>query len=331
MRAQLLKSPAPVEASPLQWTDLPDPQPGPGQIKIRVSACGVCHTDLHILEGELKVPRLPIVPGHQIVGTVTALGPVAGGWSIGERAGVFWLQRACGHCSYCLRGEENLCPEAEFTGFHHHGGYAEYVLADAAYALRIPETYDDTHAAPLLCAGIIGYRSLRKADVQPGETVGLFGFGASAHLAIQVAKHWNCRVFVFTRSAAHREHARSLGAEWTGSASDSPPVPLDRAILFAPSGGLVPAALERLRPGGTLAVNAISMSDIPSLRYSSLYGERTVRSVANATRRDASEFLSLAEEFPIRVTARIFGLEEANDVLRLLKESKIDGAAVLVS
>ncbi len=330
MRVQLLRAPAPADTSPLEWSVLPDPIPGSGRIAIRVSACAVCHTDLHTVEGELAAPRLPIVPGHQVVGTVAALGPDAAGWSVGERAGVFWLHSACGRCAFCRRGDENLCPDAEFTGLHQNGGYAEYITARADFALRIPDAFDDVHAAPLLCAGIIGYRSLRKADAQPGETVGLFGFGASAHLAIQVARNWNCRVFVFTRSAAHRELARLLGAEWTGAASDTPPAALDRAVIFAPSGSLVSAALERLRPGGTLAINAISMSDIPAFPYSQLYGERTIRSVANATRIDAVEFLDLAARIPIRVTAQAFGLKEANDVLRLLKESKLDGAAVLV-
>jgi propanol-preferring alcohol dehydrogenase len=330
MRAQRLGSPAPVDASPLEWMDLPDPQPGSRQIAIRVSACAVCHTDLHTVEGELAIPRLPIIPGHQVVGKVVALGPDAAGWKVGERAGVFWLHNACGQCEFCRRGDENLCPQAEFTGLHRDGGYAEYIIAQADFALRIPEAFDDMQAAPLLCAGIIGYRSLRKAEVQPGETVGLFGFGASAYLAIQVARHWKCRVFVFTRGASHREHARALGAEWTGAATDSPPAQLDRAIIFAPSGGLVPAALERLRPGGTLAINAISMSDIPPLPYALLYGERTVHSVANATRRDAVEFLQLAAEIRIQAATQTFGLQDANRVLRLLKESKLDGAAVLV-
>jgi propanol-preferring alcohol dehydrogenase len=330
MHAQWLPSPARIDASPLLWTDLPNPQPGPGQIAIRVSACAVCHTDLHTVEGDLLPPRFPVIPGHQVVGEVVALVPQAAGWSVGERAGVFWLHKACGRCEFCRRGEENLCPAAEFTGLHRNGGYAEYILAQADFALRIPEAFDDVHAAPLLCAGIIGYRSLRKAEVQPGENVGLFGFGASAHLAVQVARHWNCRVFVFTRSASHREHARSLGAEWTGAASDTPPAALDRAVIFAPSGAMVPAALEKLRPGGTLAINAISMSDIPPLPYASLYGERTVRSVANATRRDAAEFLQLAAGIPIQVTTQTFNLKEANHVLRLIKESKVDGAAVLL-
>lgn len=330
MRAQLLLSPSPVEASPLQLSDLPDPQPVPGQIAIRVTACGVCHTDLHTVEGDLTLPRLPIIPGHQAVGKIAALGPDVSGWSVGDRAGVFWLHRTCGRCDFCKRGEENLCPAAEFSGLHRDGGYAEFILAHADYALRIPDIFDDEHAAPLLCAGIIGYRSLRKADVQPGERVGLFGFGASAHLALQVARHWNCRVFVFTRGSAHREHALSLGAEWAGTAADSPPVQLDRAVIFAPSGALVPVALARLRPGGTLALNAVYMSDIPGFPYSMLYGERTIRSVANATRRDAAEFLSLAAQIPMQVTVQSFPLKEANRVLQLLKDAKIDGAGVLV-
>jgi propanol-preferring alcohol dehydrogenase len=330
MRAQQLFSPSPVEQSPLRLSELPDPRPGPGQIAVRVSACGVCHTDLHTVEGELTAPRLPVIPGHQVVGRVSALGEGVSGWSAGERAGAFWLYRACGRCDFCKRGEENLCPRAEFTGLHRDGGYADVMLADAEYALRIPEAFDDEHAAPLLCAGIIGYRSLRRAEIRSGEIVGLFGFGASAHLAIQVAVHWRCRVFVFTRSEAHRKHALSLGAEWAGAAEDSPPAPLDRAIIFAPAGALVPAALLHLRPGGILAVNAVYMSDIPSLPYRFIYGERTVRSVANATRRDAAEFLQLAAEIPVRADVRAFGLKEANRVLALLKESKLDGAAVLV-
>jgi propanol-preferring alcohol dehydrogenase len=307
-----------------------DPQLEPGRILIHVSACGVCHTDLHTVEGELRPPRLPIIPGHQVVGRVSAVGPGAGDWSIGERAGIFWLHRACGACEFCRRGEENLCPRAEFTGFHRDGGYAQYLTADSSFAFRLPDAFDDAHAAPLLCAGTIGYRSLRKADLQPGETVGLFGYGASAHLALQLARHWGCRVFVFTRGADHRNHARSMGAEWAGGASDPPPAPLDRAVIFAPSGALVPAALERLRPGGTLAINAIYLSNLPEMKYPLLYGERTVRSVANATRRDAAEFLRLAAEIPIQVTANPYPLKDANRVLQMLKAAKIDGAAVLV-
>ena len=329
MRAQLLFSPAPIGQSPLRLDEVPVPEPGPGEILFRVSACGVCHTDLHIAEGELPAPHLPVIPGHQVVGKIIALGSDAGDWSVGDRAGVFWLYRSCGRCGFCRRGEENLCPDAEFTGLHHNGGYAEYLVADAGFAVRLPENFNDVAAAPLLCAGVIGYRSLRKAELQPGETLGLFGYGASAHLALQTAKYWGCRVFVFTRSAAHQRHALDLNADWAGLASDPAPAPLDRAVIFAPSGALVPAALERLRPGGTLSINAIVMSNLPELPYSLLYGERTVRSVTNATRRDAMEFLRLAAEIPIHVTANPFPLQDANRVLQLLKDAKIDGAAVL--
>ena len=296
----------------------------------------VRHSLARLVDDRLGRTSVAVVSGEHFVRAAladdlgVALGADAAGWSIGDRTGAFWLHQSCGRCGFCRRGEENLCPEAAFNGLDRNGGYADYMLVHADFALRIPATFDDEHAAPLLCAGIIGYRSLRMADIQPGETVGLFGFGASAHLAIQVARHWGCRVFVFTRSPSHREHARSLGAEWTGSASDPPPAALDRAVLFAPSGALVPTALHQLRPGGTLAINAIAMSDIPSMCYPLLYGERTVRSVANATRRDGAEFLQLAAKIPIRVTAQAFGLKEANNVLRLLKESKLDGAAVLV-
>jgi propanol-preferring alcohol dehydrogenase len=330
MHAQILRKYQPVEKNPLEASEVPDPQPGPGQICLRVSACGVCHTDLHTVEGELPAPRLPVIPGHQVVGRVAGIGPGASRWSVGQRAGVPWLSRTCGRCEFCKRGEENLCPDAEFTGLHRDGGYAEYILANADFALPIPETFDDEHAAPLLCAGIIGYRSLHKADLRPGETLGLFGFGASAHIAVQIARHRGCRVFVFTRGAAHRRHALELGAEWAGAAGDAAPALLDRGVIFAPNGAIVPPALRHIRPGGTLAINAVSMSNIPEIPYALLYKERTIRSVANATRRDATEFLRLAVEIPIRVTVRSFGMKEANHVLQLLKTSSLDGAAVLV-
>jgi propanol-preferring alcohol dehydrogenase len=330
MHAQILRKIQPAEKNPLEWSVVPDPQPGPGQICLRISACGVCHTDLHIVEGDLPLPRLPVIPGHQVVGRVVSVGPDVTQWSAGQRAGVPWLYRTCGRCEFCKRGEENLCPNAEFTGLHHDGGYAEYMLADADFALPIPDIFDDEHAAPLLCAGIIGYRSLHKADLQPGDTLGLFGFGASANIAVQIARFRGCRVFVFTRSASHRRHALDLGAEWAGAAEDAAPAPIDRGVIFAPSGAILPLALRHIRPGGTLAVNAVSMSNIPEFPYSLLYGERTIRSVANATRRDAAEFLRLAVEIPIQVATRIFGMKEANTVLALLKTSQLDGAAVLI-
>ena len=329
MHAMQLERPAPVEQRPLRAVERDVPQPGAGELLLKVLACGVCHTDLHTVEGEIHPPSLPVIPGHQVVGRVEAMGPGVQGWRVGERAGVAWLYRACGKCGHCQRGDENLCPQAEFTGFHHHGGYAQYMLADARYALRLPPELDDEQVAPLLCAGIIGYRSLRKADLQPGEHLGLVGFGASAHLAIQVAVHWGCRASVFTRSASHRRLARQLGASWVGGIDDPFPSELDGAVIFAPAGALVPKTLAKLRPGGTLAINAIHMSPIPEMPYSLIYGERTLRSVANATRRDGVEFLRLAAEIPIHATTASYPLDQANQALRDLKESRIDGAAVL--
>jgi propanol-preferring alcohol dehydrogenase len=291
----------------------------------------VCHTDLHTVEGEIQPPRLPVTPGHQVVGIVDALGAgVEGQVKPGDRLGVPWLYDTCGSCEFCRRGQENLCAQARFTGFHVDGGYAEYMLVGVRNALPLPENLSPEQAAPLLCAGIIGYRSLRLADLQPGERLGLVGFGASAHLALQVARYWGCEVYVFTRSEQHRRHAASLGAAWTGTADDQPPVPLDRAIIFAPAGGLVPLALETLRPGGTLAINAIHLSPSPEMPYALLYGERTLRSVANLTRQDGVEFLRIAQEIPIQSTVRVYELADANRALLDMKYSRIDGEAVLL-
>ncbi len=329
MKAWRLHHPGTAEEAPLRLEEIPVPQPGPGQVLLRVRLCGVCHTDLHTVEGDITPPRYPVIPGHQVVGEVAALGEGVRALRLGQRVGVPWLYAACGECEFCRRGEENLCPNARFTGFHTGGGYAEYMLAEARYALPLPESIPDVQAAPLLCAGIIGYRSLRKADVAPGERVGLFGFGASAHLAIQVARHWGCEVYVFTRSQAHRQHARELGAAWVGGAQEEPPRPLDRAVIFAPAGGLVPLALEKLRPGGTLAINAIHMSPIPEMPYRLVYGERTLRSVANATYRDGVEFLALAAEIPVRATVQMYPFADAPQALQDLKHSRINGEAVL--
>jgi propanol-preferring alcohol dehydrogenase len=334
MKAYRLFSPASIENNPLQLRDLPIPEPGPGQVRIKVSVCGVCHTDLHTAEGEIRPPKLSVTPGHQVVGVIDAVGESVGAtqWvapTIGTRIGVPWLHSACGECEFCKRGEENLCPNAKFTGFHADGGYAEYMLADARYVLPIPEDISDEQAAPLLCAGIVGYRSLKKADIERGEHVGLFGFGASAHLSIQVLRYWGCEVSVFTRSAAHQEHARELGAAWAGSASQEPEKKLDRAVIFAPSGELVVRALELIRPGGTVAINAIHMSDIPSFPYEKIYGERTLRSVANATYRDGEEFLALAASAGIKSTVKLYPLDEANRALQDLKASRFNGEAVL--
>ncbi len=330
MKSMRLFSQRSIDQLPLTLTEQPAPMPKAGQVRLRVSVCGACHTDLHIAEGDIHPPRLPVTPGHQVVGYVDALGEGVTRLAPGDRVGVPWLYTACGTCAFCQRGEENLCPQAQFTGFHVDGGFAEYMLADAAYVLPLPATISDEQAAPLLCAGIIGYRSLRKADLAPGERLGLFGFGASAHLAIQIARHWGCEVYVFTRSLEHRRHAEELGAAWVGGADEDAPKLLDRAVTFAPVGSLVHNALKKLRPGGTLAINAIHLSPIPEMKYELIYGERTLRSVANAVYRDGLEFLALAAEIGIRSTVNLYPLEEANLALADVKYSRINGEAVLL-
>ncbi len=329
MRAMLLNRAAPIEENPLVMVDQAKLEPGEGEVLLRVNVCGICHTDLHTVEGEIIPPIFPVIPGHQVVGTVVAVGSMVNDQLVGERVGVPWLYRACGECEHCRRGEENLCPQAHFTGFHVDGGYAEHMIAEERYLLPIPDGIKDEDAAPLLCAGIIGFRSLHKADLQPGERLGLVGFGASAHLAIQVARYWDCDVYVFTRSEGHRRLAEELGAAWVGESEDRAPKLLDRAIIFAPVGDLVPVMLEKIRPGGTLATNAIHMSPIPEMEYALIYGERTLRSVANATYQDGVEFLRLAAEIPIRVSTNLYELGEANQALLDLKRSRIDGAGVL--
>lgn len=332
MKAYRLTSPAPVETNPLQLTDLPLPEPGPGQAQIKVLYCGVCHTDLHTIEGEISPPTLPITPGHQVVGVVSALGPqqpTGQPLKIGQRVGVPWLHSACGNCAACQRGEENLCPNAKFTGFHVNGGYAEYLLAETRYVLPIPEIISNLQAAPLLCAGLVGYRALKKTEIQPGNHVGLFGFGASAHLCLQILQNWGSPVSVFTRALAHQEHARALGARWAGSAGQKPTQSLDRAVIFAPDGRLVLRALELVRPGGTVVINAIHMSEIPPIPYEKIYGERTLRTVANATYQDGLEFLALAAELGIQATVNLIPLNEANRALQDLKASRFSGEAIL--
>ncbi len=337
MKAMVLREPKPVEEKPLELTDLPQPEPGPGQVRLKVRACGVCHTDLHLVEGEIATPKLPVVPGHQIVGTVDALGEGVTRFSPGDRVGVPWLYSADQTCEFCRQSLENLCENARFTGQHVDGGFAEYVVSVADFTYPLPEGFPDEQAAPLLCAGIIGYRSLRLSEIEPGcgtvrdrpQRLGLYGFGASAHVTIQMARHWDCEVYVFTRSEEHKQHARDLGAAWVGEAQDTPPAKLDSAVTFAPAGWLVPEVLRVLRKGGTLAINAIHMSPIPELPYDLLYGEKTMRSVTNLTRRDAEEFLPLAAEIPIHTDVEVYPLEEANEVLRRLKDSEVKGAAVL--
>ena len=329
MKAAVLSSTRKASQRPLEISDILRPEPGPGQVLLRVRACGVCRTDLHIVEGELP-PRLPrVVPGHQIVGEVAA-GATAE-LPPGTRVGVSWMGGSDGVCWYCRHAMENLCDAPTFTGYSVNGGYAEYALARADWVFPLPPQLDDLHAAPLLCAGIIGFRSLRVAGVQPGERVGLFGFGASAHLALPVLHSWNCQVYVSTRGESHRRLAASLGAEWVGSETEQPPQQLDRAITFAPSGEVVLAALASLRKGGVVAINAIHLDRMPQFDYDRLlWGERQLRSVANMTRDDARDFLRTAAEIGLRPKATQFSLEQVNEALIALKNDAIDGAAVIV-
>ncbi|HXE89522.1 MAG TPA: zinc-dependent alcohol dehydrogenase family protein [Terriglobales bacterium] len=328
MKAAILVSPQDVSRRPLQIAEVPRPEPRPGWVVLRVRACGVCRTDLHIVEGELSQRRSNLVPGHQIVGEVVE--GATGDLALGARVGVSWIGGVDGACWYCRNNLENLCDSPTFTGYTVDGGYAEYALARADFAFPLPSALDDLQAAPLLCAGIIGFRSLRVAGVEPGERVGLFGFGASAHLAIAVLRAWNCEVFVSTRGESHRQLAASLGAVWVGKDTDTPPVQLDRAVTFAPSGDVVVAALASLRKGGVLAINAIHLDRIPQFDYDRLlWGERQIRSVANMTRADARDFLQLAADISLRPKVTVFPLDRVNDALIALKTDSIDGAAVI--
>lgn len=331
MRAAVLHHPAPIDKRPLALEDLPMPAPGPGQVLLKVEACGVCRTDLHITAGELKPLHDAITPGHQIVGRVEKIGSGVTSLQAGARFGVSWLGGVDGTCPLCRKGRENLCDHPTYTGYSVNGGYAEYAVARADFLIPLPEDKPATDLAPLLCAGIIGFRSLRVAEVQPGDRVGLFGFGASAHLAIDVLKSWHCEVYVSTRGASHRELARSLGATWVGDATDRPPVPLDSAVTFAPSGDVVLAALASLRKGGIVAINAIHLDRIPQFDYDSLlWGERQLRSVANMTRQDARDFVALATKIGIRPRTTVFPLDQVNDALLAVANDAIDGAAVVV-
>lgn len=325
MLAMVLESPR----APLRPAELPVPRPGPGQVLLRVSACGVCRTDLHVVDGELSQPKLPLVPGHQVVGEVMALGEGADRFDLGQRIGVPWLGWTCGACRYCAGGRENLCPRARFTGYQLDGGYAEFAVADQRFCFPIPEGYPDLQAAPLLCAGLIGYRALRLAG--EGERLGLYGFGAAAHIVLQVARHQGRRVFAFTKAgdSESQRFALELGADWAGDSGLEPPEDLDAAIIFAPVGELIPLALRATAPGSTVVCAGIHMSDIPSFPYSLLWGERQLRSVANLTRRDGEEFLALAPTIPVRTEVEVFGLAEANLALERLRAGRLRGAAVL--
>jgi propanol-preferring alcohol dehydrogenase len=327
MPAMVLEAPG----APLALREMPQPHPGPGQLLIRVAACGVCRTDLHVVDGELPDPKLPLIPGHEIVGRVVAVADDIQPFAVGDRVGIPWLGFTCGRCRYCVSGRENLCDEARFTGYTLDGGYARYALADARYCFPIPEGYADAEAAPLLCAGLIGYRALKLAG-DDAKRLGIYGFGAAAHLVAQVARYQNRDVYAFTRPGdeAAQHFARELGVHWTGDSNAPAPVPLDAAIIFAPVGSLVPQALQNVVKGGTVVCAGIHMSDIPAFPYRELWGERVIRSVANLTRRDAEEFLSLAPRVPVRTHIETLNLEQANEALARLRDGTLTGAAVLV-
>jgi propanol-preferring alcohol dehydrogenase len=326
MKAMVLERPG----ERLRPVELPVPAPGAGQILVEVKACAVCRTDLHVVDGELTEPKLPLVPGHEIVGRVARAGPGVDGFREGDRVGIPWLGYTCGKCPYCVAGQENLCDAARFTGYQIDGGYAEYTVADARYCFPIQGEYGDAEAAPLLCAGLIGYRSLRMAG--EARRLGIYGFGAAAHIVAQVARHQGREIYALTRpgDVAAQDFARALGALWAGGSDERPPVELDAALIFAPVGALIPAALRALRKGGVVVAGGIHMSDIPSFPYRILWGERMVRSVANLTRRDAEEFLALAPQVPVRTEIERFPLSEANEALERLRSGRLQGAAVLL-
>lgn len=326
MKAMVLER----SGEPLRLCEIPDPRPGPGQILLRVGACGVCRTDLHVCDGELEHPKLPLIPGHEIVGRVVEVGQGVDRIAVGQRIGVPWLGHTCGRCGFCRAGVENLCDDAAFTGYGIDGGYAEFAVADQRYCFAIPETYDDVGATPLLCAGLIGYRSLRMAG--EAERLGLYGFGAAAHIVAQIAQHRGQRVFAFTRSgdAAGQRFARRMGAAWAGGSDEPPPEPLGAAIIFAPVGDLVPTALRAVTKGGIVVCAGIHMSTIPAIPYELLWGERSVRSVANLTRQDGLEFFQVAPRVPVRTETTTYALDRANEALDALRSGGLEGAAVLL-
>lgn len=329
MKACVLRAPARIETNPLEFVDVSRPEPINDEVLVRVMACGVCRTDLHVIEGELPPRKSPVIPGHQVVGMVEKQGENARRFTIGARVGIAWLHKTDGTCEYCRSGAENLCDRPEFTGYSVNGGYAEYIVAPEKFVYSIPEGFPDGQAAPLLCAGIIGFRSLRLSGIQSGGRLGFYGFGAAAHVAIQVARHWGAEVYASTRDVRHQKLALELGAGWAGGTFDEPPKKLDAAIVFAPAGEIVPAALKALKKGGVLVLGGIHMSAIPSFPYELLYQERTIRSVANNTRRDGEDFLKVAAQIPIRTHVQTFPLAEANRALNALKNDAIPGAAVL--
>jgi propanol-preferring alcohol dehydrogenase len=329
MKASILRAPAPVHTNPLEYTNVPDPKPGPGQILVRVKMCGVCRTDLHVVEGELPQRKSPVIPGHQVVGIVEKPGEGASRFGVGDRVGIPWLHSTDQSCEYCRAGKENLCDDPTFTGWTVDGGYAQYALAPQEFVYRIPDSFANDQAAPLLCAGIIGFRCLRLSGIQKGGRLAFYGFGAAAHVAIQVARHWGVEVYAPTRGRKHQQLALELGAAWAGEAADAPPARLDAAIIFAPAGELVPPALKALKKGGVLVLGGIHMSPIPSFDYNLLYQERMIRSVANNTREDGEDFLRMAAEIPVRTTVTVYPLRDANRALNDLKSDRVNGAAVL--
>ena len=335
MQAWLLDTPALATNRPLRLGEIPVPVPSNDELLLRVNACGICRTDLHVVEGELPIRRSPLIPGHQIVGRVTALGARVEGFSIGDRVGVAWLNRTCGVCEFCSSNRENLCEQPQFTGWTVDGGYAQYAVAPAVFTYHLPDHFDDIQAAPLLCAGIIGYRCLRltglSGDQWKSARLGLYGFGAAGHVCIQMARARGAEVYVFTRDRErHQTLARELGATWVGDAQDEPPIKLNASIIFAPAGELVPVAFKAIRKGGTVVLGGIHMSPIPAFDYSLIYGERVVRSVANNTREDGREFLIEAARIPVRTHTQTFPFDQANEALIALKNDSIRGAGVLV-
>ena len=330
MRAQVLEEPSASGPPPVVPRERPGPEAGPGELLVAVEACAACRTDLQLVRGDLVARRLPVIPGHQVVGRVTAMGEGVAGWSVGDRTGAFWLASSCGTCDACARGRENLCPEARFTGWDVDGGYAEQIVVQADFALHLPDG-EATALAPLLCGGVIGYRALRRSGIQPGGRLGLYGFGASASLAIQVARQWGCEVYVATRAEGDRARALKMGAVWAGGATDPPPVPLDAAVTFAPVGSVVVAALKALDRGATVAINAIHLDQIPAFDYDDLWWERSITSVANVTRQDAREFLALAAEIGVATNPHHYPLADASQALAELEAGRIGaGAAVLL-
>ena len=330
MRAWVVRAPGPIDGGPLAFVDLPPPRPGPGEVLVRVSVCGVCRTDLHLAEGDLPPTRPDVVPGHEVVGTVEQLGEGARRFEVGQRVGIAWLRHTCGRCRFCRSDRENLCLSPLFTGWDADGGYAERAVVPEGYAYAVPDEFSDEHAAPLLCAGIIGFRALRRAALPPGGRLGLYGFGGSAHLAAQVAMAEGAEVFVMTRSAAARSLALDLGAAWAGDTADAPPEPLDSAIVFAPVGDVVPVALAALDRGGTVAIAGIHLTDVPPLRYADhLFQERQLRSVTANTRRDGEDFLAIAAEIGMKVETTGYRLDQADAALRDLAHDRFAGAAVL--